>query len=187
LEAFLRATAIAEPVRVAAKLSEHYSTLSELLSADPAIVASYSGAAAALAIAETRMLMISALEEDLSDREPFSCPRDAEQFLKGLIGFCADELLIVLFLDSRRRLIDYEVAAAGSVDGVDFDPRRILFRAMGRGAAGIIIAHNHPSGDSRPSNADFRLTRRLADTARGLGICLHDHLVVAGGEVRSAL
>ena len=58
---------------------------------------------------------------------------------------------------------------------------------MGRGAMGLIVAHNHPSGDPTPSSSDLRVTRMLADTARSLGICLHDHLVVAGDEVRSAM
>jgi DNA repair protein RadC len=70
---------------------------------------------------------------------------------------------------------------------VDFDQRRILLRAMGRGASGIIVAHNHPSGDSTPSRSDVEVTRRLADLAEVLGITLHDHLVVAGGETRSAM
>ena len=113
--------------------------------------------------------------------------KEAAAFLKALIGFRSDEALVVLFLDSRRGLIDHEVIATGRADSVDFDQRRILLRAMARGASGIIVAHNHPSGDARPSTSDIRVTRQLADTARGLGICLYDHLVVAGGEVRSVM
>ena len=187
LEAFLQASSVAEPVRSAATLSERYATLSEVLSAPPAIIANYAGAEAAQAIAAAHKLMISALEEELGERQPISCERDAAAFLKALIGFRSDELLIVLFLDRRRRLIDHEVIAIGAADCVDCDQRRIVFRAIGRGASGIIVAHNHPSGDPRPSTSDINVTRRLADVTRGLGISLVDHLVIAGGEVRSAM
>jgi DNA repair protein RadC len=151
------------------------------------VVADYAGSAAAEALAHVRMLMISALREDLSERRPIRDPRDAAELLRALIGFRCDECLVVLFLDTRRCLIDYELIAAGQPDSVDSDQRRILLRAIGRGARGIIVAHNHPSGDPRPSTTDLRATRELADVSRALGICLCDHLVVAGGEVRSAM
>lgn len=75
----------------------------------------------------------------------------------------------------------------GTAGSVECDARRIIFRAIGRGASGMIVAHNHPSGDPRPNNSDIAATRRLADAARCVGICLYDHLVVAGHEVRSAM
>lgn len=131
--------------------------------------------------------MTWAAEDSLRVRQPIRCERDAGAFLKTLIGFRCDECLVVLFLDAARGLIDHEVIASGRADSVEFDQRRILLGALGRGAAGIIVAHNHPSGDPRPSTSDLKVTRRLADVARGVGICLHDHLVIAGGEVRSAL
>jgi DNA repair protein RadC len=134
-----------------------------------------------------RWLMIHALKDELSERPVIANADGAAVFLKQLIGFRCDELLIALYLDARRRLIDYEVVAAGRPDSVDFDERRILLQAMARGATGLILAHNHPSGDPRPSRSDSQATRRIAHVAGALGICLHDHLVVAGDEVRSAM
>lgn len=168
-------------------MSARYSTLSELLSAGPLILADYSGAAAAEALCAARALMTCALGEDLARRGSIVTTKAAGEFLKALIGFRCEELLVVLFLDSRTALIDHEIVAVGRPDSVDFDVRRILLRAIGRGASGIIVAHNHPSGDARPSRSDFEVTRQLANAAQALGICLHDHLVVAGGEVRSAM
>ena len=63
--------------------------------------------------------------------------------------------------------------------------RAIFAAALGHDAAGMVIAHNHPSGDPRPSRADRDATRRLAETAPALGISLHDHLIFAGGGCRS--
>jgi len=187
LEAFLRAASIADPAGSTNRLVTHYATLSELLSADPVIVADYSDESAARALAGAGDLMTWALEEELRKRRPIHSGRDATALLKQLIGFRCDELLIALFLDSGRGLIDHEVIATGRAGSVDIDCRRILLRAIGRGAAGIIVAHNHPSGDPRPSSSDIRVTRRLADVAQAFGIALHDHLVVAGGEIRSAM
>lgn len=187
LEAFLRAAAIAEPAASANSLGERFTTLSELLSAGPAVLADYAGGEAADALTTARALMLWAAGESLRARQPVRNGRETRAFLKMLIGFRSDEALVVIFLDSRRYLIDHEIVATGSADAVEFDQRRILLRAMGRGAVGIIVAHNHPSGDPAPSSQDIALTRRLAEVARELGICLHDHLVVAGGEVRSAM
>ena len=63
--------------------------------------------------------------------------------------------------------------------------REIFRAALNHGAAGLVIAHNHPSGDPRPSPADVAATRRLAETAAALDIVVHDHLIFAGGECRS--
>ena len=131
--------------------------------------------------------MEHALGDELAGRQQIRCELEAAAFLKALIGFRCDELLVVLFLDSNRGLIDWEVLAAGGPNSVDFDQRRILLRAIGRGASGIIVAHNHPSGDPRPSRSDVDATRRLTTVAQAFGIELHDHLVVAGREVRSAM
>jgi DNA repair protein RadC len=139
------------------------------------------------ALAQVRGLMEHALGDELAERRPIRCDAEAATLLKALIGFRCDELLIVLFLDSNGCLIDWEDVAVGRPDSVDFDQRRILLRAIGRGASGIIVAHNHPSGDPRPSRSDVNATRQLTTVAKAFGIQLHDHLVVAGGQVRSAM
>lgn len=158
-----------------------------MLSADSALIADYAGEAVADALGRAGELMILAAEERMRERLPIRTQADAARLLKALIGFRPEERLIVLFLDTGRRLIDYETVAFGRPDSVDFDCRRILLRTVGRGASGIIVAHNHPSGDARPSQSDIEVTRQLADASRALGIRLYDHFVVAGGQVRSAM
>jgi DNA repair protein RadC len=184
LEAFFEAASVADPAGTADRLSTHYTSLSELLSSDPSIVTDYSNEAAAGALAGARDLMTWALSEKLRRRRPIHAPRDATELLRHLIGSRCDEHLVVLFIDSGRGLIDHEVVA-GRASSVDLDCRRILFRAIGRGAAGIIVAHNHPSGDPQPSSSDVRVTRLLADAARAVEITLHDHLILARGHMFS--
>jgi DNA repair protein RadC len=151
------------------------------------IVAEDGGRAAAAVLASARELMVQAAADELLVRAPLATQAAIADFLKILIGFRRDECLVLVLLDARNALLGHEIIAVGRPDSVEVDQRRILLRAIAYGASAIIIAHNHPSGDPRPSISDIRVSRELADTCRGLGICLCDHLVIAGGEVRSAM
>jgi DNA repair protein RadC len=105
-------------------------------------------------------------------------------YLSHEIGHASVETVHVLFMDSGNRLID-EMVETGDIDSVHVDIRMIVQRALIVGAAGIILAHNHPSGDNHASKADREVTRALARAVSGLGIVLFDHLVISGREARS--
>jgi DNA repair protein RadC len=79
--------------------------------------------------------------------------------------------------------LDRQPGSAG--DTADLPLRQIIGAALAHGSQGLILAHNHPSGDASPSRADLDATRRLADTAASLGIRVHDHLIFAGRDCRS--
>lgn len=83
-----------------------------------------------------------------------------------------------LYLDARNRLLRDELTSRGSVDSVPFYPREIVKRAVMLGAVAVIVAHNHPSGDPEPSDADLALTRDLKTALDAVGIALFDHVVV---------
>jgi DNA repair protein RadC len=95
------------------------------------------------------------------------------------------ETLAIAHLDSGRRLIELVVVPAESRDHVDLPVRRIIEDALRLGAVGLVMAHNHPSGDAQPSWDDIESTREIAETAARLGIRLHDHLIFAGEEFQS--
>lgn len=84
-----------------------------------------------------------------------------------------------LYLDGRKRLIREAVVSLGSLDEAPIFPREILRKALEANASGLILVHNHPSGDPTPSAGDKAATATLAQAANGLGIRLHDHLVIA--------
>ena len=84
----------------------------------------------------------------------------------------------VLYLDTKNRLICDETVACGTVNDAVVYPRLVIKRALELDAAGLILAHNHPSGDTKPSPADMRITRAVAQAGRDLDILLHDHLIV---------
>ncbi len=91
------------------------------------------------------------------------------------------EAVLVLFLDRRNGLVADEIVAEGDLTGVRLSPREVLRRALAHDATALILAHNHPSGDSTPSKGDIETTRALADAATALDITLHDHLVLGRG------
>lgn len=111
--------------------------------------------------------------------------RDAANLLGPVFADSGEERLAVLHLDSGQRLIALDEWPAGDRHGVDLPLREIFTAALKHDAFGLVIAHNHPSGDPRPSEADIEATRRLARAAAALDIRLHDHLIFAGGECLS--
>lgn len=91
----------------------------------------------------------------------------------------------VIFLDKQNHIVADEQMGRGTVDHTPVYPREVIKRALELNATALIIAHNHPSGDPSPSRADIEMTHKLRDLAQGFNIALHDHLVVARGDVLS--
>ncbi|NUS99667.1 MAG: JAB domain-containing protein [Sphingomonas sp.] len=96
----------------------------------------------------------------------------------------ARECLWVAHVDNEARCI-HLTRHDGEVSEVGLPVRMIISDAAAHGSAGIILAHSHPSGDPRPSDADCFATRRLACAATGLGCAVLDHLVFAGASCTS--
>ncbi len=88
------------------------------------------------------------------------------------------ERVRVLHLNSRNMLIRDEVMSKGSIDQAQVHVREVIRRAIDLGSAAIILVHNHPSGDPSPSRADIEITRAIIDAGKGLGIAVHDHLII---------
>lgn len=88
------------------------------------------------------------------------------------------EHFVAFYLDSRKALIAREVISIGSVNATIVHPREVFEPALRLGAVAIIVAHNHPSGDSSPSQEDHDVTKRLKEAARLLGINFQGHIIV---------
>ena len=89
------------------------------------------------------------------------------------------EHFVGFYLNARNQLLARDLVSVGSLSASIVHPREVFEPAIARGAAGVIVAHNHPSGDPEPSPEDVAVTRRLADAGTLLGIELLDHIVVA--------
>ncbi|MGE0625145.1 MAG: DNA repair protein RadC [Pseudomonadales bacterium] len=119
----------------------------------------------------------------LADQGPvLSCTTSVRAFLRGKLSRLTREVFACLFLDSRHRLIRYEVLFMGTVDRAAVHPREVLRRALELNSAALILAHNHPSGVPEPSASDLALTRDLGDLLKKIDVRLLDHLVVGKGE-----
>jgi DNA repair protein RadC len=94
------------------------------------------------------------------------------------------EIIWVAHLDEQARCLHLS-RHDGDKTGADFPVSEIIRDAAAHRTAGIVLAHNHPSGDARPSPSDCRVTRRLATVAEAIDCALLDHLVFAGGECTS--
>jgi DNA repair protein RadC len=92
------------------------------------------------------------------------------------------EQMIVLHLNTRRRVIDWQISTTGTLDTLLCHPREIFRGAITVNAHAILIAHNHPSGDTGPSEADIRVTRDLIRAGQLLKIEVLDHIVFSAPE-----
>lgn len=117
--------------------------------------------------------------EAASSRDLLNEPGVVKDYLRRARGAGTQERTGALYLNARNRLIrDDPEIYRGTLDRAVVEPREILKRALLANAAGIILYHNHPSGDPTPSREDREFTRRLASAAEAVGIRLLDHIVV---------
>jgi DNA repair protein RadC len=105
--------------------------------------------------------------------------RAAADYLMVSMAHLQVEHLRVLFLNAKNHLIAEEDLARGTVDQAPVYPREIVKRALEVGAASLIIAHNHPSGDPSPSRQDVAITHQIITGATALNIAILDHLVLS--------
>ncbi len=87
------------------------------------------------------------------------------------------ERMLALFCDIRNRLIGYQVAFVGSVSRCVAEPRPILQAALLSNAVGVLLTHNHPSGDPEPSVEDLAFTTRMEQACEAVGLCFLDHII----------
>lgn len=112
-------------------------------------------------------------------------PREAFRVLLPYIQGEKRELFFLILLDVKSRIFKVEVVSVGILNATLVHPREVFFPAIRHKAQGIIIAHNHPSGDLTPSPEDLLLTRRLVEASLCLKIPLYDHLIVNENEYLS--
>jgi DNA repair protein RadC len=107
------------------------------------------------------------------------------EYLAVRLGALEYEVFCCLYLDSRCRTIACEDLFRGSLGIADVYPREVVKQALRHNAAALIVAHNHPSGGTDPTNEDRRLTVSLKATLQLIDVRLLDHLIVGAGEVAS--
>jgi DNA repair protein RadC len=116
--------------------------------------------------------------------EKLSDPTSALAFFRSIFATLDGdrEHLVLLALDTQNAVCGYKVVATGGQAASIVDAKTLFRDALLLGAAGIIVAHNHPSGDPTPSREDLRLTRQLSEAGKLLDLRVHDHLVLGHGD-----
>lgn len=118
------------------------------------------------------------ISEALS-RPKISCSKDAFELFQSIIADLPHEEFWVLLLNRANNVIDYFKLSQGGTAGTVMDVKIIMKKALEKLAHGIIIAHNHPSGNNNPSESDKNITQKLSKAAKFFDIQLLDHIIVA--------
>ena len=117
----------------------------------------------------------------------FSCPQDVADFLMPRLRYAAKEQFVVVLLNSKNKVIGTEVVSEGSLSSSIVHPREVYGPAILHHAAAIMVAHNHPSGDPKPSTEDKEATSLLSRSGKVLGIPMIDHVIIGDGNYYSFL
>ena len=116
-----------------------------------------------------------------------SCPQDVADFLMPRLRYAAKEQFVVILLNNKNKVIGTEVVSEGSLSSSIVHPREVYAPAILHHAAAIMVAHNHPSGDPKPSTEDTEVTRMLVHSGKVLGIPMIDHVIIGDGNYYSFL
>jgi len=118
------------------------------------------------------------LSERMRGVDVLSSPSQVVDFCLFRLKGEGEEKFMVIYLNVKNEVMDYEVIHEGTVDRSVVYPRRVAERALRRRAASVIVVHNHPSGHPDPSPEDKRITRELVEALKPLEIRLLDHIIV---------
>ena len=126
-----------------------------------------------------------ALGEEIKLTDALASPHAVRDYLKLTLSRLPHEVFVAVFLTSQNRVIAVDELFRGSLTQTSVYPREVVKRALAHNAASVIFAHNHPSGEPTPSQADRALTRTLADALALIDVHVLDHFVVAPGAAVS--
>ncbi len=124
------------------------------------------------------------LRTKLEERSVFDNRQATIDYLKGKLAHQEREVFAVLFLDKQLCLIQYEELFYGTIDAAVVHPRIVVQKSLEYNATAIILAHNHPSGNALPSEADIQLTHALKKSLNLMDIQLLDHLIITQTETQ---
>src|SRR5215470_16694781 len=110
--------------------------------------------------------------------EQIKSPADIAALLRERYALADREILVVVLLDSKNKVLAIDPVAVGSLDSASIVMRELFKSAVMLGAAALIVAHNHPSGDAEPSPEDHLITREINAAGKLLGIDVLDHLIL---------
>jgi DNA repair protein RadC len=172
---------------LAKALLARFGDLPAVLAAPLQRIAEIKGAGPAVAqdLKIVQALLERAARSEAKKRPAISSSSQLIAYCRMAMAHAPREQFRVLFLDAKNQLIADEVLNEGTVDHAPVYPREIARRALELSAASVILVHNHPSGDPKPSAADIEITKDVVAAAATIGVLVHDHIVVGRQGVES--
>jgi DNA repair protein RadC len=171
-------------LELAQSLLDSFHGLAGLLQASPAELQAAKG----LGGSARRAQLLAVLElsrrvllQKMRKRDLLNNPDSVTQFLQLQMGGYLQEVFAVILMDTQYRLLSFQEMFRGTINQTSVYPREVVKLALDQGAAAVILAHNHPSGDVRPSAADSTLTRTLQTALSMVDIKVLDHIIVGPG------
>jgi len=165
---------------VAKKLIGKFGSLSGVLDAEQKELEGVKGlgAMSASLIRLLKELYGTYLAENIMEHDILSSPEAVLNFVRVKLSGLTNEAFMVIYMNVKNEVIEHTLLHEGIVDNVAVYPRRIIESALTHHASGIILVHNHPSGNTMPSGEDRVLTQEIAEAANTLDIRVLDHLIV---------
>ncbi len=137
------------------------------------------GAAKAITIAAALEIGRRRQAGDILSKTVIRTSADLARYLKPVLQDYSYEVFAVVFLNRANKIIDFQVISKGGLTGTVADPRIILKKAIEAEACALVLSHNHPSGNLKPSRADEELTAKIKQAASFLDIRVADHIIVS--------
>ncbi len=166
---------------LAKALLAEFGDLAGVVAAEPERLRALRGAGEAV-VRELKIVAAAAgrvVRQRTLERRSLTSWAQAVEYLTARMADLPVEEFRLLFLDKKNALIADEAQARGTVDQVPVFVREVARRALALGASAVIMAHNHPSGDPAPSEADVQMTRKVKAALGTVEVALHDHFVIA--------
>lgn len=126
------------------------------------------------------------LASQFSRKGHINSPQATKDFLMVKLAGNKREVFAILLLDSSHRLIEYRELFHGTIDSASVHPREVVKAVLEVNASSVILAHNHPSGDTEPSVSDTKITRRIVDALVLIDVRVLDHIIVGEQAVSFA-
>lgn len=188
LAIFLRTGVVGKSaVDLARELLTRFGSLTQLFAASEKDFCEIHGMGQAKYVQLQAVLEMSrrALKEEIQRGDALNSPRAVRDYLQLLLGGRQQEVFMALFLDTQHRVIASEELFHGTLSQTSVYPREVVKRALAHNAAAVIFAHNHPSGDTEPSQSDRLLTDVLKQALGLVDVRALDHFVVTAGKTLS--
>ncbi|MBX8512283.1 DNA repair protein RadC [Pseudomonas cichorii] len=171
-------------VDLARHLLNQFGSLRALLESDLGRFSSHLGLGPAK-FAQLQAVMEMArrhMAETLRRDSILESPMQVRSYLKAILRQEPHEVFGCLFLDSKNRVLTFEILFHGTINAAYVHPRQVVKRAMVHNAASLILCHNHPSGITDPSHSDIELTKRLKQALALIDVRVLDHVIIGDGE-----